>query len=655
MCGFWKKQLQIMKNPKTILGIFGICAIILLLWRPAGNRAIGSNSNDTSVAASYKNEFGEKSFWAVHSHITRTDPADNEFASRERTLLVAKKLGINFVRTGFIWRDIQPEPNRWQWAKFDSVVQSARRQQVYLLGVLHAPPSWAFPAHEHLNEWTAFVDSVVTRYGDEITDWEIWNEPNIGKFWPKTAPVERYFDLVKRSYQVIKKRRPDATVLLGGMANQPSAFIFWERLVELGVADYCDAVAYHPYGVVGEELAPLLQRIRGIFSTPRSSPKPIWITEYGWSAWRHPLHPALSNALTQVLQYCFQHELKINHPPAILVLDDGYTAETEICDLYEPLRQQAETFGWRIDLVDIEGLLKFLQATTQPARENLVIVPANQLPGELVEPLIKFIQGGGSVVALGGAPFPNHAARLNIAWTSGLGEEDTPKWMNRTPRNLNVPASAPANNFLQDPRAPQEVRYVPLLSAYRQGQALGETAALFAYQGEKKGALIAFTNSLTIKSTKRSVTYHEQAIAILKTALVYWLEGGRHFFIYEFRDQERNTKDKFYGLVEKDFHLKDAAQAMTWLQQQQLGKDVAVRSKNYFTDGAIIELENLQGERYVVTWGREAAASFKANFMNANPYKPETYNCVDADKLLAGLERGQKGALTNFIVWRAAK
>jgi hypothetical protein len=654
MCRFWKKQLQIMKNLKTILGIFAISAIILLLWRPAGNRAIGSSSNDASVAASYKIESGKKSFWAVHSHLSRTDPADNEFASREQTLRVAKKLGINFVRTGFIWRDIQPQPNRWQWAKFDSVVQSARQQQVYLLGVLHAPPAWAFPAHEHLNEWSVFVDSVVTRYGDDITDWEIWNEPNIGKFWPKTAPVERYFDLVKRSYQIIKQKRPGANVVLGGMANQPSAFIFWERLAELGVTDYCDAVAYHPYGVVGEELAPILQRIRGIFSTPRSSPKPIWITEYGWGAWRHPLHPALSKVLTQVLQYCFEQELKIKQPPAILVLDDGYTAETEICDLYEPLRQQVETFGWRINLVDIEALLKFLQTTRQPERQNVVMVSTNQLPGELVEPLIDFVQRGGSVVALGGAPFPKYAARLNIVWSRGQGEEEAPKWMNRTLRNFNLPANAPANNFLRDPKAPQAVRYVPLLSANRQGQALGETAALFDYQGETKGALIAFTNSLTIKSTKHSVTYHEQAIAILKTALVYWLEEGRHFFIYEFRDQERNTKDKYYGLVEKDFRLKDAAQALTWLQQQ-LGDGAVVRSKNYFNDGAIIELENLKSERYLVTWGREAAASFKSNFMNKKPYAPETYNCVDADKLLAGLERGQKGALTNFIVWRATK
>jgi len=642
-----------MQIAKTIFGAFGFGAVALLFWRPAGNLAVCSDSNDTPPPVSYKIEFGEKSFWAVHSHITRLEPADNEFAAREQTFRVAKNIGINFVRTGFIWRDIQPEPNRWQWTKFDSVVLSARRQRVHLLGLVHTPPQWAFPAHEHLNEWTVFLDSVVTRYGDYITDWEIWNEPNIDKFWPTRAPIEGYFELVKRSHQLIKQRKPRATVLLGGMANQPSAFVMWEKLMALGVADFCDGLAYHPYGVVGEELVPILQRIRGIVAAHSSSPKPVWITEYGWSSWRHPLHPARSNSFAQVLQYCFQQELKINRPANILVLDDMFSAAMETCDLYEPLRQQFEAFGWRADLIEVNALLKFLQTTTQPTRENIVVVPTNKLPAELVQPLINFIQRGGSVVMLSGVPFPNNAARLNVKWTSGQNEDDAPKFVNRIPAPVNLPANAPAKNFLLDPAAAAEVRYVPLLSASQAGKPLGEVAALFDYHGQKKGALVAFTTSLTIRSNRHSVTYHEHATDILKTALVYLLEGGAHFFVYEFRDQQAQTNDKYYGLVENDFRLKDAAQAVFWLGQQ-LGKGAVVRSKNYFSSGVLIEMESLDGARYVITWGAEAMTRFKNNFMSKGRYTPETCHHFSVEQLLAGLERQQEGALANVIIWRAA-
>jgi len=642
-----------MEIPKTFFSACGLSALLFMFGRPASHPAVCSDANYTPAPATYKIEFGEKSFWAAHSHITRAEAADNEFAAREQTLKTARSLGINFVRTGFIWRDIQPEPNRWEWAKFDSVVLSARRNNAHLLGVLHAPPAWAFPAHEHLNEWSIFVEAVIAHYGNDVAAWEIWNEPNIDKFWPKTAPVEGFFEIVKGSYQIIKQKQPQATVLLGGMANQPSAFIFLERLAALGVANYCDAIAYHPYNIAGEELLPILKQIRDVFSANGAAPKPIWITEYGWSAWRHPLHPANSNAVAQLLRYCLQQQLKINQPSRILVLDDAFTAATEACGLYAPLREQCETFGWRADMIDAEKLLNFLQSPTTAKREHVVIVPTNKLPSGLVAPLLSFMQRGGTVVVLGGVPFPRNAAKLNIRWVESPDEEMLASVVNRTSLNVNLPAKAPGKHFLLDPVAPQEVRYVPLLSAQQQGNAVGEMAALYDYHGQNQGALIAFAGGLTIKSTKRSVTYHEQANAILKTALVYLLEGGPHFFIYEFRDQAANTKDKFYGLVDENFRPKDAANALTWMQQQ-LGKGFMVHRKNYFADGALIELESLHGERFVMTWGREAAVNFKSNFMNTTRYTPATYQRLPADQLLAGIEKQQPAALANLIVWRAA-
>jgi len=642
-----------MDMSKTIFSFLGLSALLIMFWRPANHAAACSDGNYTPAPPAYKIEFGDKSFWAAHSHLTRTDAADNEFAAREQTLQSAKSLGINFVRTGFIWRDIQPEPNRWEWAKFDSVVLSARRQKVHLLGVLHAPPNWAFPAHEHLEEWSIFVEQVIAHYGNDVAAWEIWNEPNIDKFWPKTAPVEGFFEIVKRAHQAIKQKQPQSTVLLGGMANQPSAFIFLERLAALGVANYCDAIAYHPYNIAGEELLPILKQIRDIFPAHGVAPKPIWITEYGWSAWRHPLHPANGNTLAQLLRYCLQQQLQIYQPARIMVLDDAFSAATEAGDLYAPWREQCEALGWRAELVDVEKLLNFLQNPAAAKREHVVVVPTNKLPTELVTPLLSFLQSGGCVVVLGGVPFPRNAAKLHIRPVENPDEETLSAVVNRTSANLNLPAKAPGKHFLLDPVAPQEVRYVPLLSAQQQGKAVGEIAALYDYRGQNKGALIAFANGLTIKSTKRSVTYHEQATAILKTGLVYLLEGGAHFFVYEFRDQAANTKDKFYGIVDENFRRKSAATALTWMQQH-LGAGANVRRKTYFADGALIELESLNGERLVITWGREAAVNFKSSFMNTTPYTPATYQQLPAEQLRAGIEKQQPAALANLIVWRVA-
>jgi len=518
-----------------------------------------------------------------------------------------------------------------------------------LLGLVHAPPEWAFPAHEHLNEWTAFLEAVVARYGDDITDWEIWNEPNLEQFWPQSAPVEGYFELVKKSYRLIKQKYPRATVLLGGMANQPSAFVYWEKLLALGVAEYCDALAYHPYGVVGEELVPILQRIRRLVPANGPRPKPLWVTEYGWGAWRHPLHPARSTAFAQLLRYSLQQELKISRPASIRILDDSFSPATEAAEVYESLRRQIEAFGWRAELVALDELMKFMQTNSPPSRDQIVMVTTNRLAEAASAALIDFIRRGGTVVMMMGAvPFPK---KLDIAWTEAPDEEAKWKSVCRIPPPVKPLADAPAKYFLTNTAAPAEARYVPLLSAYQQKQSPGETVALFDYRGAKKGALIAATSSLTLRPAKRNITYHEQAVNILKTALVFLLEGGEHFFVYEFRDQEAMTKAKCYGLVEENFARKEAARALNWLEQQ-LGKGLVVRDKNYFIDGAIIELENLDGKRFVVTWGQEGAAKFKAQFMKAGRYVPETYDRIPAEKLIAGLEQKQPGMLKNLIVWR---
>jgi len=342
--------------------------------------------------------------------------------------------------------------------------------------------------------------------------------------------------------------------------------------------------------------------------------------------------------------------LKVSQPASIRVLDDSFVSTPEAHDLFVPLRQQTEAIGWRTDLVTLEDLLQFFQTTSQPTRDQVVLVTTNKLSEETNAALLDFIARGGAVVMMTGiVPFPK---KLDISWTANQDEELLLKSVNRLGQSESIFGQAPCKQFLTNTTAPAEARYVPLISAHHQTKPLGEIAALFDYHGAKKGALIVVTPSLTLRPTPRNITPHEQATAILKTALVYLLEGGEHFFIYEFRDQVLNTKAKCYGIVEEDFGQKDAATALNWLRQQ-IGPGGVVRHKTYFTAGALLELENLQGERYAITWGQEALAKFKAGMTNGANYTPETYQRIAAKKLLHGLEQQQASVASEVIVWRA--
>jgi len=259
-------------------------SVMLLILPPcAEGREFTTLRFDSSSLRNGFSRSGE-GLLGVCSHLSRSYHWDNEFEVRDRTLELIKGLGLSWVRTGFPWRMIQPRPDSWKWENWDAVIASAKKHNFKILGVVHAPPEWAFPAHEHMQEWKTFLGAVVERYGDAISAWEIWNEPNVNKFWPRDAPVRGLFGIVRDSYGIIKSRQPNAIVLLGGMANKRNAFRMWKELMALGAADYFDGVAFHAYKMVGKDLVPFYSRLRSLVNRYTDEEKGIWITEYGWQA-----------------------------------------------------------------------------------------------------------------------------------------------------------------------------------------------------------------------------------------------------------------------------------------------------------------------------------------------------------------------------------
>ncbi len=231
-------------------------------------------------------------FIGVCSHVTRTEKYDNEFAIHNEIFSLMKEMGATHVRTGFKWADVEAEKGIWNWEIQDTIVRDAKAKNIKFLAMIQKPPEWALREGTEFDlwaeDWLVFVEKLVDRYGDYITAWELWNEPNLasGKYWPPERLPDDYAEMVKRTAEVIKEKQPHSTVLLGGLAtNQPSRpFELWEELFELGVLDYVDGVAYHPYNYPGHELFSFDARLRALISKYTPDNKELWITEFGSSS-----------------------------------------------------------------------------------------------------------------------------------------------------------------------------------------------------------------------------------------------------------------------------------------------------------------------------------------------------------------------------------
>lgn len=126
-----------------------------------------------------------------------------------------------------------------------------------------------------------FVGGLAEAYGDRITVWEIWNEPNLAAFWSR-PDATAYTQVLSAAYREIKRRRPGATVL-GGSLTPHGAPEFLTAMLRAGAASSFDALAYHAYADGGPpaDLVTQIGQIRGLLQ--RYGHSRIWVTETGWT------------------------------------------------------------------------------------------------------------------------------------------------------------------------------------------------------------------------------------------------------------------------------------------------------------------------------------------------------------------------------------
>lgn len=232
-------------------------------------------------------------------------------------LNLIESLGVKNVRLLVPWIFVQPDdpmggPVDWDldlnWAKLDQIVQEVDRRGMGILGVLQWSPDWATDGTtgnghpSDVQDFADFAAAVADRYRDEITAYEVWNEPNASFFWNPVDPVE-YTNLLKATYTSLKAVNPEITVVgavvsatltWGDTTMNPVDFV--EAMYAAGADGFFDAISFHPYNfdtkfseqneLDWRELMPLfqVQKIRELMDShlePGEEQLKIWISEYG--------------------------------------------------------------------------------------------------------------------------------------------------------------------------------------------------------------------------------------------------------------------------------------------------------------------------------------------------------------------------------------
>jgi hypothetical protein len=228
---------------------------------------------------------------------------------REAQWSLMARSGVETVRTVISWAAAQPVGGAPpDLTETDRLVALAARHNIELLPIVLETPAWAarVPGQagsppEHIGDYTAFLRSLVLRYGpkgsfwDENRDvprrplraWQIWNEPHFSVYWnpagrSRHAWAREYAALLKASKPAVESVDRGATVVLAGLAD--FAWKHLGRLARFRIGRHFDVAALNFFTSRPRNVLKGVRFYRRALRRAGAARKPVWLTETTWPA-----------------------------------------------------------------------------------------------------------------------------------------------------------------------------------------------------------------------------------------------------------------------------------------------------------------------------------------------------------------------------------
>lgn len=212
--------------------------------------------------------------------------------------------GVGTVRLAVYWRDVQPSPFAPpDFTAYDRVVGVAADAGLSVLPVLVRAPAWAAGGDSREGAvpdaaaYAAFVTAAVQRYGPRgsywaergagarkvpIRQWQVWNEPDIEKYWVGKPWAPTYVTLLRAARTAIKGADAGAQVVAAGLTNK--SWVDLGKLYSAGGRKLFDAAAIHPFSRRVENVLKIVELARKEMRRRGDATKPLLLTEVSWSS-----------------------------------------------------------------------------------------------------------------------------------------------------------------------------------------------------------------------------------------------------------------------------------------------------------------------------------------------------------------------------------
>jgi hypothetical protein len=177
----------------------------------------------------------------VNIHFTHAVPGELEMIA---------ELGIKWVRMDFFWEVTEKKKGEYNFEAYEHLIKNLEAHGLRALFILdYGNPLYdqGFPPNteEGRSAFAQWATTAVKHFEGRGIIWEIWNEPNVGEFWPPKVNKKDYIKLALKASKEIKKTAPDE--LLVGPAASHIPLRFLKNCFKAGLLDYWSGVTVHPY------------------------------------------------------------------------------------------------------------------------------------------------------------------------------------------------------------------------------------------------------------------------------------------------------------------------------------------------------------------------------------------------------------------------
>jgi len=220
--------------------------------------------------------------------------------------------GFTSVRREAWWCDVERSApsggvHTYNWSELDQFVGTLARHQLRWYSTISPGAGWAGsgwaspPSDAHLPDYAAFAAALAKRYGangtfwqahpelpyEPVQDFEIWNEPNLKRFWVDdiAGSPARYGRMVAASSASVHAVDPGARVVAGALANGGAihATDYIARMVSAnpGLRGAISTVSFHPYGMTADRSLKRIAAVRKAIDSWLGKDVTILISEDG--------------------------------------------------------------------------------------------------------------------------------------------------------------------------------------------------------------------------------------------------------------------------------------------------------------------------------------------------------------------------------------